>query len=365
MSVADGPSHPWLTWARWALWAMAAENLLVGCGLGSLGMLGWNEYFETDGKYPAVFYVLWPLGLLCAGWMPATLQLLAAWGLGRGSRLAWGFSIFVAAVNLLSCNAPLAAVVLYALVGHEETRARFRADPLVVLPLLFPLVAPSPAAAQEPAHDEHPKACDSCEAWNAPHAPFRVAGNTWYVGPDGVSVLAVDTGAGVVLLDGALPQSVPGIVANLSAVGLDVRDVRYILVSHVHYDHVGGVAALQRRTGATVVGTAAAVAALRAGNVPPEDPQAGFGPEVMAFPAVVGPVLALASTPTASAPSALTASATPTIPPAWTGSGPASPPWPPPGATCSSPSTPPPPTGDEWASPGPHPAAVAPIRIAP
>lgn len=120
----DPAADTWITRARWALFGMAAGNLLLGCALGSAGMLGWNEYLSAPDQYPILLYVLWPLVLLCAGWMPATLQLLAARGLRTGSRFAWGFALFVAAVNLLSCNFPFAAVILYALL-LPEVRARF------------------------------------------------------------------------------------------------------------------------------------------------------------------------------------------------------------------------------------------------
>lgn len=146
--------------------------------------------------------------------------------------------------------------------------------------------------AQQP--DLDPKTCDACDAWAAPHAPFRLYGDSWYVGPDGLSSVVVRTSGGLVLLDGTLPQSVAVIGANLDALGLELADVRYILVSHAHYDHAGGVAALQRLSGATVVTTAAGADALRAGTVLPDDPQAGEGADAMAFPPVVGPIETLA-----------------------------------------------------------------------
>ena len=134
-------------------------------------------------------------------------------------------------------------------------RARVDSRRMLLLPMLATAAVPL---------DEVPKACASCEEWNPPHAPFRLFGDAWYVGPAGLSSVVVKTSAGLVLLDGALPQSVDGIVANLAAVGLDVADIRYLLVSHPHYDHVGGIAALQRRSGATVLTTRAAVAVLGA-----------------------------------------------------------------------------------------------------
>lgn len=140
--------------------------------------------------------------------------------------------------------------------------------------------------------DETPKACTSCEAWNAPRAPLRLWGDAWFVGPEGLSTVAVRTSAGVVLLDGALPESVAGITQRLDDLGL--TDIRYILTSHAHFDHVGGVAALQRRTGAVVVASVGAEPALRAGRLPEDDPQAGYGAEAMSFPPIVGTIRTVA-----------------------------------------------------------------------
>jgi metallo-beta-lactamase class B len=133
--------------------------------------------------------------------------------------------------------------------------------------------------------DLKPFVCDSCDAWNAARAPFKLFGDSHYVGPEGLSVVAIDTGAGVVLIDGGLPQSVDGIIAGLKSIGRDVRDVKYLAVSHPHYDHAGGVAALSRLSGATVLSTAAGADALKRGNVPKDDPQAGYG-DFMKFPPV-------------------------------------------------------------------------------
>lgn len=140
--------------------------------------------------------------------------------------------------------------------------------------------------------DLKPIVCSNCDDWNAAHAPFKLFGDSHYIGPEGLSVVAIDTGAGVLLIDGALPQSLNGIIAGLKSIGREVRDVKYIAVSHPHFDHAGGVAALARMSGATVLSTAAGAAALRQGDVPEDDPQAGYG-DLMKF-APVANVRALA-----------------------------------------------------------------------
>ncbi|MGD9583123.1 MAG: subclass B3 metallo-beta-lactamase [Lysobacterales bacterium] len=150
---------------------------------------------------------------------------------------------------------------------------------------LLLLVTPALASAAPTASSRQSIDCHNCAEWNRPRAPFALFGGSHYVGPEGLSVVAIDTGAGVIVIDAALPQSVDGIVANLRRQGLDIADVKYIAISHPHFDHVGGVAALARLSGATVLSTDAGVRALRQGNVPDDDPQAAFD-DSMRFPPV-------------------------------------------------------------------------------
>jgi metallo-beta-lactamase class B len=98
-----------------------------------------------------------------------------------------------------------------------------------------------------------PMVCPSCDEWNAPREPFRVFGNTYFVGPAGVSSVLIASDEGLILLDGGLSQSAPTIDANIRKLGFRTEDIRLIGASHEHYDHVGGIAALQRFTGAPAV----------------------------------------------------------------------------------------------------------------
>jgi metallo-beta-lactamase class B len=114
-------------------------------------------------------------------------------------------------------------------------------------------------------------------AWNAPQAPFRIYGNTWYVGTHELSSILLDTGHGLALFDGDLPESAPQIEAHIRALGFRVHDVKWILNSHAHIDHAGGIAALQRASGAQVIASAAGARELELGGADPTDPQYGFG----------------------------------------------------------------------------------------
>lgn len=117
--------------------------------------------------------------------------------------------------------------------------------------------------------------CTQCEAWNKEQAPFRIFGNTYYVGPRGLSSVLMTSAAGHVLIDGALPQSAPLIARHVEQLGFSMRDVKIILNSHVHYDHAGGIAELQKISGAKVIASDIAANVLRSGMVDRSDPQFG------------------------------------------------------------------------------------------
>ena len=116
--------------------------------------------------------------------------------------------------------------------------------------------------------------------WNAPFAPFTVIGNVHYVGTAGVSAWLITSPKGYILIDGILSQSVPLITANIKALGFDIRDVKYLLNSHAHIDHAGGLAGLQRASGAVMIASAADRPFLEAGDI-------GHGPSGgMTFPPI-------------------------------------------------------------------------------
>jgi len=126
--------------------------------------------------------------------------------------------------------------------------------------------------------------------WNQPQEPTRIFGNTYYVGVAGLSSVLVHSDAGLVLLDADLPQSVPLIEANIRKLGFRITDIKFILNSHVHYDHAGGIAALARDSGAVVAASPSSAAALRTGRAASDDPQAGYADATRSEPAVFPPV---------------------------------------------------------------------------
>jgi metallo-beta-lactamase class B len=128
-----------------------------------------------------------------------------------------------------------------------------------------------PFAGANPASIE----CTRCADWNKDQAPFQIFGNTYYVGPRGLSSVLIASPAGHVLIDGALPQSAPSIARHVEQLGFKMSDVKVILNSHVHYDHAGGIAELQKISGAKVIASDRAANALRNGKADRSDPQRG------------------------------------------------------------------------------------------
>ncbi|MFC4255514.1 subclass B3 metallo-beta-lactamase [Altererythrobacter xixiisoli] len=119
-------------------------------------------------------------------------------------------------------------------------------------------------------------ACEGRDGWSDAAPPVRLFGNVYQVGTCGITVLLIVSTDGNVLIDGAMDDAAPSIAANIEALGQPLDSVKWIVTSHEHLDHVGGVAELQRRTGAKVAALAAGQASLRSGKANPVDPQA-FG----------------------------------------------------------------------------------------
>lgn len=109
--------------------------------------------------------------------------------------------------------------------------------------------------------------------WNTPQEPFALYGNTYYVGTHGLSAVLITSPQGHILIDGGSEKSAPQIVRNMRRLGFKVEDIRFILNSHAHFDHAGGIAELQRLSGAEVLVGSAAVPVLASGQADKGDPQ--------------------------------------------------------------------------------------------
>ena len=74
-------------------------------------------------------------------------------------------------------------------------------------------------------------------AWTQPTAPFRIAGNIYYVGTQGLASYLIVTPKGLILLDPTMEENVPAIEANIKALGFKLSDIKILLNSHAHFDH--------------------------------------------------------------------------------------------------------------------------------
>jgi metallo-beta-lactamase class B len=113
-------------------------------------------------------------------------------------------------------------------------------------------------------------------AWNRPQKPFKVFGNTYWVGTYSLGSVLVTSDAGHVLIDAGLPESAAQIRDHIRELGFKVEDVKLILNTHDHYDHAGGIAELQRLSGARVAASAPSAEVLKTGRPEAGDPQYGL-----------------------------------------------------------------------------------------
>jgi len=118
-----------------------------------------------------------------------------------------------------------------------------------------------------PAYAELPFVKERAE-WNVPQKPFHVIGNIYYVGMAGVSAFLIVTPEGDILTDGGLPESAPFIEKNIQALGFKLSDVKYLLNSHAHFDHSGGLAKLKADTGAKFIASTGDAPFLESGHIP-------------------------------------------------------------------------------------------------
>ncbi len=102
--------------------------------------------------------------------------------------------------------------------------------------------------------------------WRQPFAAHRVIGNIYYVGTYDLASFLIVTPAGNVLVNGGLADSVPLMQKSVADLGFQWKDIRWMLTTQAHYDHVAAFAEIQRTTGAKVLATAADAALLEDGG---------------------------------------------------------------------------------------------------
>lgn len=86
--------------------------------------------------------------------------------------------------------------------------------------------------------------------WQGAMEPFKVLGNSWFVGTAPASTHIIDTGEGLIMLDSGYQETLYLVLDSMYRCNLDPRDLRYIIHSHGHVDHAAATAALAALTGA-------------------------------------------------------------------------------------------------------------------
>jgi len=146
-----------------------------------------------------------------------------------------------------------------------------------------PRVIEQPRAPIEVAGPAFARACEGKDGWDDPAPPVRIHANTYLVGTCGISAILITGDAGHILIDAGTEKGADLIARNVRSLGFNLRDVKILLHSHEHLDHVGGMSRLKQLTGARLFASPAAAAVLATGAAGQGDPQAGMHPP---FPAV-------------------------------------------------------------------------------
>jgi len=89
--------------------------------------------------------------------------------------------------------------------------------------------------------------------WVKPFPPFRMIGNIYWVGTWDLSSYLITTPEGHILINSGLRETVPQIVQGIESLGFRLSDVKLLLATHAHFDHVAGLAELKRRTNAKII----------------------------------------------------------------------------------------------------------------
>jgi metallo-beta-lactamase class B len=102
--------------------------------------------------------------------------------------------------------------------------------------------------------------------WTNPFPPYKIIGNIYYVGSQGLAAYLITTPQGNILINSNLEKSVPMIRENVEKLGFKFSDTKILLISHAHWDHCAGSAAVKELTGAKYMVMDADVAQIEAGG---------------------------------------------------------------------------------------------------
>lgn len=98
---------------------------------------------------------------------------------------------------------------------------------------------------------------DTPANWSTNYSPFQIVGNLYYVGTDDLACYLITTSKGHILINTGLANSANLIKANVKALGFEPTDIKILLTTQAHYDHMGAMAALKSATKAKMMINAA------------------------------------------------------------------------------------------------------------
>jgi metallo-beta-lactamase class B len=162
-----------------------------------------------------------------------------------------------------------------------------RSQGLICLALFFLAVSGSgfcntEPSSPEPGYQAWVDACSDWDSWDKGGPAFRVFGNTYYVGTCGIAAILITSDQGHILIDSGTDKGADVVINNIKTLGFAPDDIKILLHSHEHFDHVGGLAKIQQLSGARLLASPAAALVLNTGIADEQDPQAG---KLATFPA--------------------------------------------------------------------------------
>jgi metallo-beta-lactamase class B len=86
--------------------------------------------------------------------------------------------------------------------------------------------------------------------WAKPYQPFCIAGNLYYVGTYDLACYLITTPQGHILINTGLKSSAQQIKNNIATLGFKFKDIKILLTTQAHYDHLGAMAMIKKQTGA-------------------------------------------------------------------------------------------------------------------
>lgn len=121
----------------------------------------------------------------------------------------------------------------------------------VILRALLPAFIISTAVSVNAQIVKEPKSIP--DDWSKPYQPFRIAANLYYVGTYDLASYLITTTAGNILINTGLAASEKQIRKNIKTLGFRFSDIKILLNTQAHYDHMGAMAAVKKKTGAKLM----------------------------------------------------------------------------------------------------------------